>query len=233
MYKLTKYHHLTIIISILLICYLIIPMTPLDTISYLRYDARWWYNQYIEFKQSFPNINPVAFTGFNNSGLIINQFYPNNTLRLLEIPMILFNVESPQLVIGILTLMTSILSSIGIYLNVKALEIKHTIFHTAVFTTILLSAQNSGPLNSVTQNLGIAIMLFAVYGIYSRKYCHSYVIGIRLWPSTNLTNTHVIKALKSVNHLRFFFICKPLKQYLKKILIILKAHKCPYLSTKS
>ena len=170
MYKLTKYHHLTIIISILLICYLIIPMTPLDTISYLRYDTRWWYNQYIEFKQSFPNINPVAFTGFNNSGLIINQFYPNNTLRLLEIPMILFNVESPQLVIGILTLMTSILSSIGIYLNVKALEIKHTIFHTAVFTTILLSAQNSGPLNSVTQNLGIAIMLFAVYGIYSRKY---------------------------------------------------------------
>lgn len=161
---------LTLFLILFSITYVIIPLTPLDQTSSFLHDSRWWLNHYYEFKNTFPHITPVSFSAFNNSGLIINQMYPTNTLRFLEIPFILGNVSNPYVIMQGLSLITLALTGIGVYLVTKALSIKQPLFITSLFLLVLTISRSRGPINSLTQNIATALILYGVYCILQKRY---------------------------------------------------------------
>lgn len=172
MKKITKYHYASIFIIILMLLYYLIPTTNIDNSSYLLHDARWWYNQYIEFKYSFPSIMPISFSSFNNSGLAMTIFYPNNVIRLIEIPLVLCNVSNPYIVIGYLSIINITITFIMIHLVVNYMKIKNPIFISLFFTSFFVLPQNAGPVNSISQQLAISFIFYGMYGIISKKYTH-------------------------------------------------------------
>jgi len=180
MKRITKYHYASIFIIILMLLYYLVPTTNIDNSSYLLHDARWWYNQYIEFKYSFPSIMPISFSAFNNSGLAMTVFYPNNIIRLIEIPLVLCNVSNPYIVIGYLSIINIIITFSMIYLVVKYLKIKHPIFISLFFTSFFVLPQDVGPVNSISQQLAIGFIFYGMYGIISKKYTHLIIATILL-----------------------------------------------------
>ena len=191
--KFNKYQCTSIIIFVLLAVYLIIPMTTIDSTSGMLHDGRWWYNQYFEFKESFPNITKVAFSGFNNSGLAFNMLYPNNSLRIIELPLILFNISNPYIVMGFLNIITYSLIFHAIYLITKTFKQQHPIFLSLIFLTFLMFPQNTGPVNSISQQLSIAFVLYGSLGIIQRKYLLIIASSILLLNSS--VSTSIIGAL--------------------------------------
>lgn len=163
-----------------MLLYYLIPTTNIDNSSYLLHDARWWYNQYIEFKYSFPSIMPISFSSFNNSGLAMTIFYPNNVIRLIEIPLVLCNVSNPYIVIGYLSIINITITFIMIHLVVNYMKIKNPIFISLFFTSFFVLPQNAGPINSISQQLAISFIFYGMYGIISKKYTHLIIATILL-----------------------------------------------------
>lgn len=155
-------------------------MTSLDTASAFYHDARWWLNQYFEFKQSFPNIHAVSFSAFNNSGLAINMFYPTNTLRILELPLVILNIENPYFVIGYLNVLSILLIAYSIYLITSTIINKNKLAITILFTTLILLPPLEGPVNSITQQLATAFMYLGIYGILKEKMYYVFFATILL-----------------------------------------------------
>lgn len=138
--------------------------------SAFYHDGRWWANQYFDFKKSFPHVMPVSFAAYNNTGLAINIFYPTGTLRLLETPLILLNVQNPYIVMGYMNIISIACVIISIYLIASHLNYKNKLLISLTFSTIYLSPLLNGPVNSITQQVATALMYLGVYGIIAKKY---------------------------------------------------------------
>jgi len=191
--KFNKYtlYNITFIIAILIL--FIIPMTHLDRTSYLLHDGRWWLNQYYEFYSTFPNTSPIALNGFNNSGLAINFFYPNTTLKLFEIPLILLNIQNPYIVMGVLSMIATLLTTLIIYLILKELKLEQPLLLSLFVVLIQLMPLNAQLTNSLPQQFAASFLYLGVYGIISKKYKYITISTILLL-NTSFT-TCVIAAL--------------------------------------
>lgn len=170
MKNLNKIHIFNILLITTIFICLIIPMTHIDMTSAFYHDGRWWANQYFDFKTSFPHVMPISFAAYNNTGLAINMFYPTSTLRLLEVPLILLNVQNAYIVMGYLNIISISCVIISIYLIASHLNYKNKLLISLTFGTIYMSPLLNGPVNSITQQIATALMYLGIYGIIAKKY---------------------------------------------------------------
>ena len=155
-------------------------MTRIDRVSYLIHDSRWWLNQYWDWFNTFPRSAPIATYGYNTTGLAINTFYPNTTLKILEIPLILLHIENPYIVMGILTILCNMILGLCLYLNVKVLSIQKPILVTTALVLLQNIPLNGGLTNSLPQQLGNAFIYLGVYAIISKRYEYMIISTILL-----------------------------------------------------
>ena len=159
------------IINILLInCMFILPMTGLDYTSYVSHDARWWLNQYYEFYHTIGHSNIVAFNGFNHTGLLINSTYPNITLKLFELPLVLFHIINPYLVIGFLTIL---ITNIYLYMFNALLSELNTLksyrLSLSCLYVAIISLTGKGIVNSIPQLISVIFIIMGAIAISSKN----------------------------------------------------------------
>ena len=173
----TKHHlHKYVQIGLIILFFIglfgtyIIPMTSLNQTIFLTHDGRWWLNQYYEFKQTFPNMSPVAFHGFNHVGLAINSLYPQTILKLIETPLILLNVNSPYIVMGSITILTMIIAVILLKTISNQLVAPEYTWILTFIALIIIYDTSTGFVNSTPQAIGLDFILLGVYAILNRPW---------------------------------------------------------------
>lgn len=210
--KLKLKQHVYDIFNILLLNLLfIIPMSGVDYTSYLSHDARWWLNQYYEFYKTFGHHNDVAFNAFNHTGLAINILYPQSILKLLETPLVIFHVENPYLVMGILTLTIANTYLVLNYIIFKKLQTPIPLSAATLATSILLLT-GRGIINSLPQLLATIFILIGVIAIIDEKKRYLMIISTYGMLSSSLT-TSIIGAMT----LTIIFFIQPNWQKLKQL----------------
>lgn len=203
-----KQHIYDIFNIILLNILFIVPMTNIDYTSYLSHDARWWLNQYYEYYSTFGHANPVAFHGFNHTGLAINMLYPQSILKLIETPLVLLHIVNPYLVIGILTITLANTFLILNYAIAKKLKTELPLSFALLMTSILLLT-GRGITNSIPQLIATAFILIGVIAIIDNKKQYLMILSIYGMLSSSLT-TSVIGAITLV---LIFFIAPSYKKF--------------------
>lgn len=184
---------LTILLAIIFVVILVLPMTSVDIMSYLLHDSRWWLNQYWDWYNSFPNSSPIAISGYNNSGLAINLFYPNTILKILEIPLILLKIKNLYIVMGTMTILINLILGFFIYINTKALSFQKPWLVTITLVLFQNIPLNGGLTNSLPQQLATAFIYLGVYSIITARYEYM-IISTILLINTSFT-TSMIAAL--------------------------------------
>lgn len=216
MHQIKKYfsRHIYDTINIILLNLLfIIPMTRIDYTSYVSHDARWWLNQYYEYYHTIWHPNPVAFNGFNHTGLIINSAYPNIILKAYETPLVLMHIQNPYLVIGIQTLLLANIFVILYYTLLKQLNVETNIRLTlSLFFTSVMVLTGRGIVNSIPQLLATAFILLGVISIIGTKKEWLMVISVVGLLGSSLTTS----AIGLITFALVFFI-QPTKIKFKKL----------------
>lgn len=210
--KLKLKQHIYDIFNIFLLNLLfIIPMSGIDYTSYLSHDARWWLNQYYEFYKTFDHQNDLAFNAFNHTGLAINMMYPQSILKLIETPLVIFHIQNPYLVIGILTLIIANIYLILNYLIFKKLQTPVPL-SVATLTTSVLLLTGRGIINSLPQLLATIFILIGIIAIIDEKKRYLMILSIYGMLSSSLT-TSVIGAITLI----IIFFIQPNWQKLKQL----------------
>lgn len=148
----------------------LLPMFKFAATAYLATDGRWWINQYFEYYNTFPYHGKVAFSGFNQTGLALNSFYPTLPLRWLETPFVLLHVQNIYILFGSISIIITATSFIALYLITKTIGSKNNYFTASMALLIHTAIINPGFSNSLPQYLANTFVLFGVYGLISKKH---------------------------------------------------------------
>ena len=184
--KLYKYSNMIIILAIILVYILL--MSPYDDITSYMHDGRYWTNQYMEWYHTFPKVNLLNWTSFNQTGLAFNMFYPNNTLRLLELPFIFLHIQNFKYIVNTFTLLQLTISFWVFYQILKQEEPMnnssdfktHNISKSILLTLIIQVPLETFYNNSTPQIIATMLIILGTYSLYFNKYWLTTLVTIGL-----------------------------------------------------